>query len=127
MAHPAYVTVTDAAGRVLFRRPATQAEIEEAMQVADAADAEAQAVLKRIAQEREQALAAAAALQSQQPSAEIQEEAQTKLEEPPPEPVRARTEAAEDEPEEPAIQGMGDDDFDFLNREIASLGEPDDR
>ena len=35
-----YVTVTDAAGRVLFRRPATQAEIEEARQVADSADAE---------------------------------------------------------------------------------------
>lgn len=57
----AYVTVTDAAGRVLFRRPATEAEIEEAMQVADAADAEAQASLRRIASEREQSLAAAAA------------------------------------------------------------------
>ena len=57
----AYVTVTDAAGRVLFRRLATQAEIEEAMQVADEADAEAQASLRRIAAEREQSLAAAAA------------------------------------------------------------------
>jgi hypothetical protein len=53
-----YVTVTDAAGRVLFRRPATQAEIEEAMQVADAADSEAEAGLKRIAAEREANLAA---------------------------------------------------------------------
>jgi hypothetical protein len=50
---PAYVTVTDAAGRVLFRRPATEAEIEEARQIAKSADAEAQSVLKAIAKERE--------------------------------------------------------------------------
>ncbi len=49
----AYVTVTDAAGRVLFRRPATDAEILEAIQVADAADAEAHASLRRIAAERD--------------------------------------------------------------------------
>lgn len=52
---PAYVTVTDAAGRVLFRRPATEAEIEEARQIAKAADAEAHALLKSIAKEREHA------------------------------------------------------------------------
>ena len=54
---PAFVTVTDAAGRVLFRRPATQAEIDEAIAVADAADAEAVAALKRIAKVRTQVLA----------------------------------------------------------------------
>src|SRR5690348_12477456 len=52
---PAYVTVTDAAGRVLFRRPATEAEIEEARSIAKSADAEAQAVLMAIAKEREHA------------------------------------------------------------------------
>ena len=121
MALPAYVTVTDAAGRVLFRRAATQAEIEEAMQVADSADAEAQAVLKRIAEEREQALAAAAAPEPL-PSAQ-----------PEPQPVQARKEAEpepqreEPESEEPAIQGMGDEDFDFLNAAIGPLGEADEK
>ena len=57
---PAYVTVTDAAGRVLFRRLATASEIEEATQIAKAADAEAGKVLGRIAKDRERALAAAA-------------------------------------------------------------------
>lgn len=52
---PAYVTVTDAAGRVLFRRPATEAEIEEARQIAKSADAEAHALLNMIAKEREHA------------------------------------------------------------------------
>jgi hypothetical protein len=51
----AYVTVTDAAGRVLFRRLATPAEIEEAMRVASDADAEAEASLRRIAAERKEA------------------------------------------------------------------------
>ena len=50
---PAYVTVTDAAGRVLFRRAATPAEVEEAIQVAKAAEVEAAGVLKRIAKKRE--------------------------------------------------------------------------
>jgi hypothetical protein len=50
---PAYVTVTDAAGRVLFRRPATEAEIEEARHIAKSADAEAHSVLQAIAKERE--------------------------------------------------------------------------
>jgi len=52
---PAYVTVTDAAGRVLFRRPATEAEVEEARHIAKEADGEAQAVLKAIAKDREHA------------------------------------------------------------------------
>ena len=47
------MTVTDAAGRVLFRRAATPAEVEEAIQVAKAAEVEAAAVLKRIAKKRE--------------------------------------------------------------------------
>jgi hypothetical protein len=50
---PAYVTVTDAAGRVLFRRRATPAEVEEAIQVAKAAEAQAAATLKRIAKKSE--------------------------------------------------------------------------
>lgn len=50
---PAYVTVTDAAGRVLFRRLATDAEVEEARQIAKEADNEAHNVLKAIASNRE--------------------------------------------------------------------------
>ena len=57
---PAYVTVTDAAGRVLFRRLATAAEVEEAIQIAKAADVEAENVLKRIAKDRDKILAAQA-------------------------------------------------------------------
>lgn len=57
---PAYVTVTDAAGRVLFRRLATAAEVEEAIQIAKAADGEAENVLKRIAKDRDKILAAQA-------------------------------------------------------------------
>jgi hypothetical protein len=53
----AYVTVTDAAGRVLFRRLATAAEVEEAIQIAKAADGEAESVLKRIAKDRDRVLA----------------------------------------------------------------------
>jgi hypothetical protein len=54
---PAYVTVTDAAGRVLFRRLATEAEVQEAIQIAKAADGEAESVLKRIAKDRDKVLA----------------------------------------------------------------------
>jgi hypothetical protein len=57
---PAYVTVTDAAGRVLFRRLATASEVEEAIQIARAADQEAENVLKRIAKDRDKILAAQA-------------------------------------------------------------------
>lgn len=55
---PAYVTVTDAAGRVLFRRLATAAEVEEAIQIAKSADAEAENVLKRMAKDRDKVVAA---------------------------------------------------------------------
>ena len=48
----AYVTVTDAAGRVLFRRPATAQEIAEALRAADDAERNARAALTRIAEER---------------------------------------------------------------------------
>jgi hypothetical protein len=48
----AFITVTDAAGRVLFRRPATESEIMDALRAADTAEAEAQAAMQRIADER---------------------------------------------------------------------------
>jgi hypothetical protein len=48
----AFVTVTDAAGRVLFRRPATDAEIMEALRAAEEAEAEGQAAMERIAAEK---------------------------------------------------------------------------
>jgi hypothetical protein len=48
----AYVTVTDASGRVLLRRPATAEEIAEALRVADDAERAARATLTEIAEER---------------------------------------------------------------------------
>jgi hypothetical protein len=48
----AFITVSDAAGRVLFRRPATEAEVLTAMHAAEVAEAEAQSALDRIASER---------------------------------------------------------------------------
>jgi hypothetical protein len=48
----AYITVTDAAGRVLFRRPATRAEVDDAMRSADEATREGEAAMERIAYDR---------------------------------------------------------------------------
>jgi hypothetical protein len=44
--------VTDAAGRVLFRRPATPQEVDDALRSADAAQTEGEAAMDRIAYER---------------------------------------------------------------------------
>ena len=48
----AYITVADASGRVLFRRPATAEEVEEALRSSDEAEREGQAAMDRIASER---------------------------------------------------------------------------
>jgi hypothetical protein len=48
----AYITVTDAAGRVLFRRAATPHEVDDALRSADAAQAEGEATMDRIAYDR---------------------------------------------------------------------------
>ncbi len=48
----AFITVADAAGRVLLRRPATEAEVIAAVQAAETAEIEARAALERIARER---------------------------------------------------------------------------
>lgn len=48
----AFITVSDAAGRVLFRRPATEAEVVGAMHAAETAEVESRAALERIAHER---------------------------------------------------------------------------
>jgi hypothetical protein len=48
----AYITVTDAAGRVLFRRTATPNEVTDALRSADAAQAEAEAAMDRISYDR---------------------------------------------------------------------------
>ncbi|HXP93445.1 MAG TPA: hypothetical protein VN905_08225 [Candidatus Binatia bacterium] len=53
----AFITVSDAAGRVLFRRRATDAEMAEAVHAADEADAGAQAAMQEIATQRYEALA----------------------------------------------------------------------
>jgi len=50
----AFITVTDAAGRVLFRRAATQSEIDDAVKAASIAEAEAGEAMARIAAAREQ-------------------------------------------------------------------------
>ena len=48
----AYITVSDAAGRILYRRPATDDEIRSALGAAQVAEREAQAAMDRIAHER---------------------------------------------------------------------------
>jgi hypothetical protein len=52
MPEVAWITVTDAAGRILFRRPATEAEVVAARHAASDADRAAQGVMDRIAAER---------------------------------------------------------------------------
>ena len=44
--------MTDAAGRVLFRRPATRAEVDEALRAAEEASRQGQAAMDRIAYDR---------------------------------------------------------------------------
>jgi SOS response regulatory protein OraA/RecX len=48
----AFITVTDAAGRVLFRRAATDAEVRDAVRAAEVAEAEGEEAMRRIAEER---------------------------------------------------------------------------
>jgi hypothetical protein len=48
----AYITVTDAAGRVLFRRAATPLEVSDALRSADMAQSEGEAAMDRIAYDR---------------------------------------------------------------------------
>lgn len=48
----AYITVTDAAGRVLFRRAATPHEVSDALRSADTAQGEGEAAMDRIAYDR---------------------------------------------------------------------------
>jgi len=48
----AFITVSDAAGRVLLRRPATDAEVMSAIHAAQTAEIEGRAAMERIAQER---------------------------------------------------------------------------
>ncbi len=48
----AYITVADAAGRVLLRRPATEAEVLSAIQAAETAEIEGFAALERITRNR---------------------------------------------------------------------------
>jgi len=48
----AYITVTDAAGRVLFRRAATPLEVVDALRSADVAKTEGEAAMDRISYDR---------------------------------------------------------------------------
>lgn len=54
LAVSAFITVSDASGRVLFRRPATDAEVLSAVHAAEIAEAEGQAAMERIVRERTQ-------------------------------------------------------------------------
>lgn|GEM_PF-4993442 len=99
----AYVTVTDAAGRVLFRRLATAAEVEEAIQIAKAADGEAETVLKRIAKDREKVLAA----QARRAQTEVQNEPESQVIEHP-KPAAAPTPIIEETDELPAFSSETD-------------------
>ncbi|MBV8149939.1 MAG: hypothetical protein JOY59_00150 [Candidatus Eremiobacteraeota bacterium] len=115
---PAYVTVTDASGRVLFRRPATQAEVEEAIQIAGAANAEAEEVLKRIASERQAALAAMPQLADPAASAEPTEApAQPLPQGPIDEFVPMEHASFEEDPFSAAVESeeKHDEEFDFLS------------
>jgi len=51
----AFITVSDACGRVLFRRPATDEEIQSALRAAQEAESEGWAAMERVAREREAA------------------------------------------------------------------------
>lgn len=105
---PAYVTVTDAAGRVLFRRLATAAEIEEARQIAKDADAEAHAVLAQIAKDRQNTAAPPPKLDEPAPQEPAAQE--------PPADIFdsfAGLKVPKKEEETPAFSDLGDD-LDFL-------------
>lgn len=54
----AFITVSDAAGRVLFRRRATETEVADAVRAAEQADEGAEAAMHEIASQRYAALAA---------------------------------------------------------------------
>ena len=54
----AYITVSDASGRLLCRRLATDAEIMSALRAAEVAESEAQSAMERIAADRAQAIIA---------------------------------------------------------------------
>lgn len=49
----AYITVSDAAGRVLLRRPATDEEVMSAVRAAQTAESESQAAMQRLAERAE--------------------------------------------------------------------------
>ncbi len=44
----AFITISDASGRTLYRRPATDEEVRGALRAAQVADAEAHAALERM-------------------------------------------------------------------------------
>ena len=70
----AFITVSDASGRVLFRRRATDGEIEEAVRAAEHADAGAESAMHEIAAQRYQALAAGTTIEQHlEPPSELQE------------------------------------------------------
>ena len=70
----AFITVSDASGRVLFRRRATEGEIEEAVRAAEDADAGAQSAMHEIAAQRYQVLAAGTTLEQHlEPPSELEE------------------------------------------------------
>lgn len=70
----AFITVSDAAGRVLFRRRATEVEIAEAVHAAETADVGAQEAMHEIAAQRYEALAAGTTIEHElEPPGELAE------------------------------------------------------
>lgn len=61
----AFITVSDASGRVLFRRRATEVEIAEAVHAAETADAGAQEAMHEIAAQRYEALATGSTIEQE--------------------------------------------------------------
>lgn len=59
----AFITVSDASGRVLFRRRATEVEIAEAVHAAETADAGAEEAMHEIAAQRYEALASGSTIE----------------------------------------------------------------
>jgi len=126
----AFITVSDAAGRVLFRRRATESEMADAVRAAEEADAGAEASMQEIAEQRYAILASGGSLEQHlEPPDELAEledlgafSREPEFEE---EPVMAQAQT-EPEAQDPGL--FGDDDLDdswfgdarFSEEEIAS-------
>ena len=110
----AFITVSDASGRVLFRRRATDSEMSDAVRAAEEADAGAESAMQEIAEQRYALLATGASLEQHiEPPDELAEledlDAVSREPEFEEEPVMAEADVVP-EAQEPGL--FGDDDLD---------------